>query len=167
MRGHFRLSAGLIALLAAPVPVAATLPSDETRIENMANNLLKALSGEGNYTLAELMLPDGVMMEVDQRDPENPKVTSQTNAQYLAKHQANETDVSERMEYDVIIASDGVGQVWGPYRFMVDGKTMHCGIKSLSFVEINEDLWRLGNSSYTVLPPEACANLGAPAEPAQ
>ena len=71
------------------------------------------------------------------------------------------------MEYDVIIASDGVGQVWGPYRFMVDGKTMHCGIKSLSFVEINEDLWRLGNSSYTVLPPEACANLGAPAEPAQ
>ena len=140
------------------------LPSEETRVENAANSFFAALRGEGNYELSELMRPDGMMMISDRMNLEKANLIVLPNAAYLASR--GEPFV-ELMDYQIIVARDGVGQVWGPYRVIVDGKTTHCGINSLSFVESLEGIWQLGNSSFTMVPPDQCGNLGAPEEPAE
>ena len=170
MRGHLTIAAAII--FAAPASAqdapldAPMLPSDETRVENAANRFFEALRGEGNATLAELMRPDGMIMIADRMNPEAPNLIILPNAAYLASRDAG-SPFTELMDYDILVARDGIAQVWGPYRVIVDGKTTHCGINSMSFVEGLEGVWQLGNSSFTMVPPEDCGNLGAPSEPSE
>jgi len=143
---------------------APMLPSDETRVENAANRFFEALRGEGNATLEDLMRPDGMMMIADRMNPEAPNLIILPNSAYLAGRDAG-SPFTELMDYDILVARDGIAQVWGPYRVIVDGKTTHCGINSMSFVESNKGAWQLGNSSFTMVPPEDCGNLDAPPAP--
>ena len=147
-------------------PDAPMLPSDETRVENAVNTFFDALRGEGNYELSDIMRADGMMMISDRMNPEKPNLIVLPNSAYLASRDAG-SPFTELMDYDVIMVSDGIAQVWGPYRVIVDGKTTHCGVNSMSFVESSENLWQLGNSSFTMVPAEDCANLGAPSEPSE
>ena len=168
MRGYLTIIAALA--VATPgcaqdkAPDAPMRPTGETQVENTANSFFEALRGEGNYELSEIMHPDGVIMISDRRDREAPKLITLTNADYLARRDAG-APFTELMDYDIVLSRDGVAQVWGPYRVIVDGKTTHCGINSMSFVEVSEEVWQLGNTSFTMVSPEDCGNLDAPPAP--
>ena len=145
-------------------PDSPMLPSDETRVENAANNFFDALRGEGNYELSDIMRPDGVMMIADRMNPDEPNLIVLPNSAYLASREAGAPFI-ELMDYDILLARDGIAHIWGPYRVIVDGKTTHCGINSLTFVESLEGFWQLGNSSFTMVAPDECGNLDAPPAP--
>ncbi len=165
MRGTFIIATALAVCAPAIAQDAPTLPSDETLVENAANRFFDALRGQGNYELADVMHPDGTIMISDRMHPEKPTVIVLPNAAYLASQAKSERSINEVMDYDIITVRDGVGQIWGPYRFMVEGKTTHCGINSMTFIETEEGFWQLGNTSFTMVPPDECGNLDAPPAP--
>lgn len=164
MRGPFLLIAALCTGAPAIAQDAPTQPTDETRVENAANSFFAALRGKGNYELSELMRPDGLIMISDRMNPEKPNLVIVPNAAYLA---SRGDPFTELMDYQIIEARDGIGHIWGPYRVIIDGKTTHCGINSMGFIENEEGVWQLGNTSFTMVPPDQCDNLGAPKEPAE
>jgi hypothetical protein len=66
----------------------------------------------------------------------------------------------------VTVPVDGdTAMVAGPYRFLVSGKTTHCGVNVLSFVK-TESGWKVGDTEYTMVPPSECDGLDAPEAPA-
>ena len=141
-------------------------PSAEREVSlSTGRGCAEALRGEGNAPLGEIMYSDGTIIISDRRDPENPQVFVRSNAEYLANFAKQPASINEVMDYNFILVSDGVGQVWGPYRFMVEGKTTHCGINAMTFIETKEYLWLLGNTTFTMVPPDECGNLDAPPAP--
>lgn len=171
MRGILKSAAALTAGAFAPFALSAqdapSLPSDETLMKNVADRFFEVLRGEGNATLDEIMHPDGVIMVANRMDPANPRLGTLTNTAYMASFKERNAPFTELMNYEALWVRDGVAQLWGPYRLIRDGKTVHCGINSMSFVEVEEGNWQLGNTSFTMVAPDQCDNVGAPPEPVE
>ena len=60
------------------------------------------------------------------------------------------------MIYETVLVDGDMAQVWGPYYFEVEGALSHCGVNSLSLVRDASGGWKVGNTSFTVEPPETC-----------
>jgi len=60
----------------------------------------------------------------------------------------------ERYWNPTVLVHRDIAQFWAPYSFDIDGKRSHCGVDSFSLARVN--------LTYTVEPPERCAELGEP-----
>ncbi len=157
---HFAL-AGL--MLASP-PVGR-IATPEQRVMAAASDFFAALRSDDKTALAATMTEDAVIFVHDRTNPNNTsRVIVVPLADHLAGWEASSGDVDEYMFYENVQVDGGMAHIWGPYSFWVDGEITHCGINSLSLERIN-DVWLVGNTSFTMAPPSECEELGAPDGP--
>ncbi|MFO6430601.1 hypothetical protein ACLBKT_10990 [Erythrobacter sp. W302b] len=156
----------LAALLAA-APLAAQEPTPEqAEAIAAADAFFAALRSEDGTALAGQMLPEGMIFIHSRMTPDLPRVDAVPVADHLARWAKGTRKVDEVMRYDTVLVDGDMALVWGPYRFIAEGKTTHCGINSLSLVKTEGGAWKVANASFTMELPERCAALGAPEAPA-
>jgi len=156
----------IAALLSAASPLAAEPTSEQSEVIAAADAFFAALRSDDKTALARVMEPDGVIYVHNRTDSAAPEVIVVPVARHLAKWLTSPTGVDEVMEYTTVLVTGDMAQVWGPYRFILDGETSHCGINSLGFVKRAEG-WKVANTSFTMERPDRCEALGAPEVPAQ
>ncbi|WP_285711517.1 DUF4440 domain-containing protein [Erythrobacter oryzae] len=155
------------AALLAAAPLAAEEPTPEqAEAIAAADAFFAALRSEDRTALARQMLPEGMIFVHSRMKPDFPRVDVIPVADHLARWAKGTRKVDEVMRYDTVRVDGDMALVWGPYRFISDGQTSHCGINSLSLVK-TEGGWKVANTSFTMELPERCAALGAPEVPAQ
>lgn len=153
------------AALLSAAPLAAQAPSPEqAEAIAAADAFFAALRSEDKTALARVMDPEGLIYVHNRMDPAAPKVNVLPVARHLENWLKSPPGLDEAMRYDHVLVDGDMAQVWGPYRFTVGGKTSHCGINSMSLVRGAEG-WRVANTSFTMVPPDQCAALGAPEVP--
>jgi ketosteroid isomerase-like protein len=155
------------ALLAAAPTSAEILSEEQVEVMIAVEAFFTALRSDDKSALARQMLPEGMIFIHNRMKPEAPRVDVVPVAKHLERWAASPPGLDERMDLQVIVVDGDMAQVWGPYRFMAGGKTTHCGINSLSMVETADGTWKVANTSFSMVPPDQCAALGAPEEPGQ
>jgi hypothetical protein len=150
------------ALLAAAPLAAQTTP--QTEVTAAADAFFAALRSQDKTALARQMDPEGLITIHNRMDPAAPKVVFVPVARHLENWLKSPPGLDERMVYQTVLVDGDMAQVWGPYRFTAGGKTTHCGINSMSLVR-RADGWKVANTSFSMVPPDQCAALGAPDAP--
>lgn len=154
-------------LKSAAAPVFANSPtSDQIAVMGGVEAFFEALRSDDKTALANTLLPEGMIFVHSRMKPDLPRVDAVPVANHLARWAKGTRMVDEVMRYDTVLVDGDMALVWGPYRFIADRKTSHCGINSLSLVK-TESGWKVANTSFTMELPERCAELGAPEAPAQ
>ncbi|MEM6493936.1 MAG: nuclear transport factor 2 family protein [Pseudomonadota bacterium] len=165
---RFRVACGLVAVFFSLVGAAPVAAQDSNNpygeLRDAAEFFFEKLRSEDKTALRALLHPEGVIFIHRRMGDDGPAVQTLTNAQYLEAHEQRAVRINELMRYETIRVDGDMGQIWGPYRFIVAGQTSHCGINSISFAR-NEGRWRVTNISFTMEPPEQCDGLRAPKEP--
>lgn len=155
------------AALLAAAPLASQEPTPErAEVIAAADAFFAALRSPDRTALARQMDPRGMIYVHDRQNPATPRVMVIPVADHLARWARGTAKVDEVMRYDTVLVDGDMAQVWGPYRFISDGKTSHCGINSMSLMK-GEAGWKVANTSFSMVPPSECARLGAPEEPAR
>ncbi|MCR2832856.1 hypothetical protein [Parerythrobacter lacustris] len=163
------LKAAIAMLTLAAAPLHAQEPVDDTiyltksgEITVAVSLFFNALRSEDKTALARQMEPGGVITIHDRMDPAAPMIVFVSVAQHLENWLKSPPGIDEQMFQHTVLYDGDMAHVWGPYRFMANGETTHCGINSLSLVK-REDGWKVANTSFTMERPERCDELGAPA----
>jgi hypothetical protein len=152
-------------LAAAPLAAETPLPP-EAAVTAAVDAFFTALRSEDRTALAREMDPRGMIYVHDRMNPAAPRIMVIPVADHLARWSKGTAIVDEVMRYDTVRVDGDMAQVWGPYRFIINGTTSHCGINSMSLVK-GEGGWKVANTSFSMEVPERCAALGAPEVPAQ
>lgn len=147
----------LLALL-----LAATLEPDSQKAEVRAavDQFLAALNSGDAVALDQLLHDDGaafIQGYVEGREGLRLR-RNRESVDSLATATARYT---ERYWDPTILVHRDIAQFWAPYSFDIDGKRSHCGVDSFSLARV-EGKWIVTNASWTVEPPERCAELGEP-----
>lgn len=148
--------------LAFATPAAAEEPaSEQDAVIAGANAFFAAIASEDKTALAGVMIPEAVIFVHNRMDPGNPRVDVVPVAEHLAGWAKSTGRFDEMMFYETILIDGDMAQVWGPYSFRVNDKLTHCGINSLSMVRMEDGSWKVGNTSFTMVPPAECRSIGA------
>ncbi|MEM6475646.1 MAG: hypothetical protein AAF687_05710 [Pseudomonadota bacterium] len=157
MRGFLTITAA--ALLTTPAQ-ANQPPPESDAVVAAADAFFEALRNPDKTALSKELLNEAVIFVHDRRDPENPRTMIVPAGQHLEGWLTSAPGVDEYMSYDSVLVDGTMAHVWGPYTFLVNGKTTHCGVNSMSMVK-TEDGWKVGNTSFTMVSPEDCETVGA------
>lgn len=125
------------------------------------DDFLAAIGSEDKTDLADHMIPEGVIFVHNHMDPENPRVDIVPVSQHLARWATLEGVFEEKMGDRQVMKSYGMAHVWGGYSFSANGSLRHCGVNSLSLVLMDDGSWKVGNASFTMVPPDQCRFVGA------
>jgi len=160
MRGLLTFAAAVSALLAAPLD-ARSPTHEQIEVIEAVDGFFAALRSEDKTALARTMRPDGVLFIHDRRDPDNVRILARPVSQHLDGWEESPPGTDEYMTYKHILIDGTMAQVWGPYVFLLNGETTHCGINSMSLAK-GEEGWLISNTSFTMTAPEDCDKVGAP-----
>ncbi|MFN4021109.1 MAG: hypothetical protein ACK4IC_11405 [Erythrobacter sp.] len=152
--------------LIAAAPLAAEPTTEQAEVIAAAEAFFAALRSDDKTALAGVMLPEGMIFVHSRMKPDLARVDAVPVADHLARWAKGTRKTDEVMRYDAVLVTGDMAQLWGPYRFIAEGKTSHCGINALSLIK-TENGWKVANTSFTMELPERCAALGAPEAPAQ
>lgn len=136
-------------------------PTPETEVALAAAEFMDAISSDDKTALADHMIPEAVIFVHNRLDPENPRVDVVPVSEHLERWALRTPDYEERMRYDSVMVDGDMAQVWGRYSFTMNGTLTHCGVNSLSMVR-TDDGWKIGNTSFSMIPPAECEAMGAP-----
>ena len=156
-------------LAAAPLPAQTAperSPQPVVEVIAAADAFFAALRSDDKTALARQMIADRTILVSDRMDPGQPKETSIPVARHLENWAKSPPGLDEHMIYQSVALVAEKALVWGPYRFLANGQTTHCGQNMLTF-EMTENGWKLGDTAFTMEPPAECERLGAPEAPAQ
>ena len=148
--------------LLATAPLAAEPTPEQAEVAAAADAFFDALGSTRKTDLAEVMLPEGMIVIHNRMDPQNPRVDFVPVAQHLEGWARSSGRFIEKMRYDTVLVDGDMAQVWGPYVFLRNSEVSHCGINSLSMIRTADGGWKVANTSFTMEPPSECARLGAP-----
>ncbi len=160
------LPALALAALAA-APLAAEPTPEQAEVTAAADAFFAALRSDDKLALGRHMDSAGTIFVHDRMNPAAPRIVVISVPDHLARWAKGTRKVDEVMRYDHVMVDGDMAQIWGPYRFMSEGQTSHCGINAMSMVRTDEGRWVIGNTSFTMVPPAGCAALGAPEVPGQ
>ncbi len=149
-----------VALFAA-APLAAQPTPEQEEVIAAADAFFAALRGDDKTALAPLMQADAIISINDRTGSGPPVLRRITAAKFLENRAKAPPGIAEYMKYVTVPVTDGKAQVAWPYRFLVNGKTTHCGINGRGFVK-TENGWKLGDTSFTMVPPSENGVLDAP-----
>jgi hypothetical protein len=169
VRGTSPLAAALLGLAAAPLAAEPADPQpsrERAEVMRAADAFFAALRSEDRSALARRMLPEGMIFIHDRTAGPDGQLRVVPVEGFLEGHRSRTARVDEVMDYQTVLVDGEMAQVWGPYRFTVNGATTHCGINSLSMVK-KPNGWKVANTSFTMVAPEHCDRVGAPPEPAR
>ncbi len=155
------LIATAAALAAAPLAAQEPTPA-QAEVIAAADAFFAALRSEDRTALGRQMDPRGTIFVHDRMNAAAPRVLVIPVADHLARWAKGTARVDEVMRYDSVLVDGDMAQVWGPYRFIAEGRTSHCGINSMSLVKGEGGVWKVANTSFTMVPPDQCDSLGAP-----
>jgi acetyl-CoA carboxylase alpha subunit len=153
--------AGTLALLAAPALAQDYATPDHRAAADAVAAFMEAIASDDKTLLAQHMIPEGVIFIHNRMDPENPRIDTVPVARHLERWATRSGDYEEIMRYDTVEVEGDMAQVWGPYSFRANGALTHCGINSISLVRGPDGVWKVGNTSFSMVAPEACAQVGA------
>ena len=162
MRAIHTLTPLALALIAAPAAADTYVPNpSEVEVREAVDQFFEALGSDDKTALAEVMLPEGVIFVHNRMDHTNTRVDVVSVADHLERWAQGTRDVSETMRITQLLVIDDMAQVWGPYSFEVEGEVSHCGVNSMSLVRQDDGSWKVGNTSFTMVPPDQCKAVGA------
>lgn len=153
----------VLALACAATPVHAEdyETPDHRAAADAVTGFMEAIASDDKTELANHMLPEGLIFIHNQMDPDNPRIDTVPVAQHLERWAARSGDYKEDMSYDHVLVSGDMAQVWGPYSFRYNGGLTHCGVNSISLVRDAQGVWKVANTSFTMVAPDRCAEVGA------
>ncbi len=158
------------ALLAAAPLAAQTVPDRDPQpvleVIAAADAFFAALRSDDKTALARQMIADRNIIITDRMAPGQPKEIIVPVRKHLENWAKSPPGLDEHMIYRSVLVFGDRALLSGPYRFLAQGKTTHCGTNTLMF-EKAEGGWKLGDTSFTMVPPDECDALGAPQEPAR
>lgn len=164
MRELLKSTAALLGLVAAPLtasPSEAKPSQEQAEVILAADAFFAALRSDDKTALASFMLPEGMIFIHNRMETPEGELRIVPVTRFLEGHETREVPVDEVMNYDTVLVDGDMAQVWGPYRFTVDKVTTHCGINSLSMVK-QTDGWKVANTSFSMIAPAYCNQIGAP-----
>lgn len=85
------------------------------------------------------------------------EIVARSNSYWTDPSRDDGRDLRERYWSPTVLIRGGIGVVWAPYEFWVDGETTHCGVDVFDFVKV-DGKWLVSNAMWTV-EPEACTEL--------
>ena len=152
-----------LALVALATPASAEdyETPDHRAVADAVTGFMNAIASDDKTLLAQHMEPAGLIFIHNQMDPDNTRVNVVPVAQHLERWAARTGDYVETMDYEHVLVSGDMAQVWGPYSFSYNGTLTHCGVNSISLVQDAEGAWKVANTSFTMVAPAACAEVGA------
>ncbi len=124
-----------------------------------------AIRNSDKTALSEMMVPEGMIFIHNRMNPQNTAIITIPVPDHLAVWQRSTAQVDEVMTISSVNIERDMAHVWGPYRFIPQGRTSHCGVNSLSLVKTDNDGWKVANTSFSMIPPSECAAIGAPEMP--
>ena len=162
MRGHLLIAAALC----APTPLLAdegddTLTEEQRAVAAGLDAFFDALRSDDKTALARTREPEALIFIHNRMDPDNPQIIQYKVSDRLENWLNSPTGLDEIMNYDAIMVDGDMAHIWGPYSFHVKGELTHCGINSMSMVKAEDGSWKLGNASFSMVPPAQCAEVGA------
>ena len=161
MRGLPTIAGLALAAVAAPAYAGELDASERDAVAAAVTGFMDAIASDDKTLLALHMIPEAMIFIHNQMDPENPRVDVVPVAQHLERWAARTGDYEENMRYDVVEVSGDMAQVWGPYSFTYNGTLTHCGVNSISLVRGKNGMWKVGNTSFTMVPAARCGEVGA------
>ncbi len=153
------------AALFAAASLAAEPSSEHADVIAGVDAFFDALRSDDKTALAQTMDPQGLITIHNRMDPAAPKILFVPVAKHLENWLKSPNGLDEQMIYQTVLVEGDMAQVWGPYRFIAGGKTSHCGVNSMSLVK-RDGAWKVANTSFSMVPPDQCAAIGAPEAPA-
>ena len=150
-----------LALTATPALAEDYETPDHRAAADAVTGFMAAIASDDKTELANHMVPEGLIFVHNQMDPANPRVDIVPVAQHLERWAARTGDYAETMSYDHVLVSGDMAQVWGPYSFTYNGALTHCGVNSISLVRGDDGAWKVGNTSFTMVAPDRCHEVGA------
>ena len=151
----------IVAALAAAPLAAEDNAADEAEVIAASEAFFAAIGSNDKTALARVMDPAGMIYIHDRMDPSAPEVIVVPVAKHLENWLKSPKGLEERMIYTAVLVDGDMAMAWGPFRFMMNGKTTHCGIDMLSLLK-RADSWKVANTSFSMVPPDQCEALGAP-----
>jgi len=162
MRGLSELATLAIAVTAVSPALAEDYASPDHRAAaDAVTGFMQAIASDDKTELANHMIPEALIFVLNQMDPETPRVDVVPVAQHLERWAARTGDYEEVMSYDTVLVSGDMAQVWGPYSFRYNGTLTHCGVNSISLVRRDDGVWKVGNTSFSMVAPDRCDEVGA------
>lgn len=168
MRGHLKLAAAIAALSAQPA-----LADDNNIVEDRSeaeaviegvDAFFAALRSDDKSLLPETMVPEATIFILRDNHQAGRHYQFMPVSEYLERRANSSARVDELMTYKSIQIEDRMATVTGPYIFAVEGVVSHCGVNAMTMIKI-ENRWRVGNTTFTMVPPEECESVGAPRFP--
>lgn len=154
------LAASAATAAASGTPAEEPLTAEQQEAAGAVDAFMRAIASDDKTLLAQHMAPAGTIFVHNRMDPANPRVDVVPVAQHLERWAARTGDYEEIMRYDMVEVSGDMALVWGPYSFRSNGALTHCGINSLSLVRGEDGVWKIGNTSFSMVAPDACAEVG-------
>lgn len=135
----------VLCILAFVAVLANAESADEKNAVEAAQKAFDAIAGHDEAAMRASMLSDARIYYVRDTDP--PASTTVTD---LASHIAGiRGELLERFIGSPRVSVHGrIGQVWGEYEFLRDGKRSHCGVDSFSLLKTAEG-WKIATIVYT------------------
>lgn len=150
-----------LALAATPALADGYETPDHRAVADAVTGFMDAIASEDKTELANHMVLEGLIFVHNQMDPANPRVDVVPVAQHLERWAARTAQYKEEMSYDTVLVSGDMAQVWGPYSFTANGTLTHCGVNSISLVRDAQGVWKVANTSFSMVAPARCEEVGA------
>lgn len=145
------------ALVAASTPALAA-DSDEAAVLGSVQRFFDAIARADPAAMQAVVLPGGQLAAVG-LTPDGATTYSrfaiEDSLGRLLKPGRN-----ERMWAHQVMRRGPLATVTGPYEFLIDGVTSHCGVEVFTLIK-QDGAWRIASLTWTK-EPEACAELKAP-----
>lgn len=157
----YKLFAVALAMVAPTAAQADSHDAGQAEVIRSVEYFL-TVQGMGNgEAMRTLMTPDAKISIRRVGNVKGKRAEVLTPKRYIKRVTSWDNRTAERMTFTKVEVTGDRALVEGPYVFTVDGEVTHCGINSLGLVKI-DGAWKLGDSTYLIVPPEDCAEVGAP-----
>ena len=142
---------------AVPTTESAHAPTDADHAAILATvqALFDALASGDGQVLRDIMHPSVVMHSVERAADGTRSGSTSTLDQLVARVEAGEAVLTERMWDPEVRVSGDLAMVWTPYDFYVGDDFSHCGADAFALSR-NGESWTVVALSWTRLQPPEC-----------
>jgi hypothetical protein len=141
----------------APGVPAGHQPAEEAAVLEAMDRYLAAISASDREAMAALQMPDGMTYQWRPTGGGEMGISAHPNSYWVDPAHDDGQVYRERYWSPTVLIRGGIAVVWAPYEFWIDGKTSHCGVDVMDFVNV-DGKWLVSNAMWTV-EPDACAEL--------
>lgn len=137
--------AALILTLIAVRPLAAQ--TEEQAVLDAVQAFFDAMAAGDAEASRRTMLEEGQWF-VPSEGPGGMQLARAPHGEYLARLEAGDERLLERMWDPTVLVHGPIAIVWTPYDFHLNGEFSHCGVDAFSLVKTDEG-WKISGVIFT------------------